>query len=169
MNISWTARDPFNAEIVDNASGQILFRLNMPFRLIGARVTTMTDAQGGVVAEYERRLGPDCVQYGGQTHLVMDWLPKNGVLSSSRQLHAPDGKTYLWKAKLGATFELVDSRSGAVVARTHAASLGILSAKHNIIINVGPEVVSFLDLVVLSFLVCESERKARQRRQAAVG
>ena len=32
-----------------------------------------------------------------------------------------------------------------------------------------PEVVPFLDLVVLSFLVCESERKARQRRQAAAG
>ena len=46
-------------------------------------------------------------------------------------------------------------------------SLGILSAKHNVIIDVGPEVVPFLDLVVLSFLVCESERKARQRRQAA--
>ncbi|PIL29109.1 hypothetical protein GSI_09157 [Ganoderma sinense ZZ0214-1] len=165
MNISWTSGDPFNAEVVDNGSEQVLFHLDTPFQLIGS-VTTMTDAQGQVVAEYERRpVGYDRVTYQGQTHRVSDWLPTNGFFSSSRRLQAPDGKTYLWKAKSGAKFKLVNERSDAVVATTHAANLGILSPKHNIIIDAGFEVVAFLDLVVLSFLICESERQARQRRR----
>ena len=81
MNISWTAKDPFNAEVVDNTSGQILFHIDTPFMLIGPRVTTMTDSHGRIVAEYERRLGHDRVQYGGRTHRVVDWLPKNGFFS----------------------------------------------------------------------------------------
>ncbi len=65
--------------------------------------------------------------------------------------------------------QLVDARSDAVVARTHAANLGILSPKHNIVIDAGPEVVAFLDQVVLSFLICEHERRARQRSHSANG
>lgn len=81
MNISWTSRDAFNSQVVDNVSGLMLFHLNTPFKLIGTRVTTMTDAQGQVVAEYERRLGYDRVTYQGQTHRVADWLPTNGFFS----------------------------------------------------------------------------------------
>ena len=81
MNISGTSREAFNSQVLDNASGLMLFHLNTPFKLIGTRVTTMTDAQGQVVAEYERRLGYDRVTYQGQTHRVADWLPTNGFFS----------------------------------------------------------------------------------------
>ncbi|KAI1782830.1 hypothetical protein LXA43DRAFT_387068 [Ganoderma leucocontextum] len=167
LSVSWTSRDPFNAEVVDHASGQVIFHLDTPFKIFGTRVTTMTDAQGRVVAEYERRLGYDRVTYQGQTHRVSDWLPKNGLFSSARRLHAPDGKTYVWKEKMGGKFKLVDARSDAVVARTHAANLGIFSERHNIIIDAGPEIVAFLDVIVLSFVICEGERRARQRDQSA--
>ena len=82
MNISWTNRDPFNSEIVDDGSGQVLFHIDTPFRFGIGSFTSVTDAQGQVVAEYERRpLGYDRVTYQGQTHRVVDWLPSNGIFS----------------------------------------------------------------------------------------
>ena len=81
INISWSSRDAFNANVVDDASGQVLFRIYTPFTLFGKRVTTITDGQGQVIGEYERRLGYDRVTYNGQTHRVADWLPTNGFFS----------------------------------------------------------------------------------------
>ena len=123
MNISWSSRDAFNANVVDNASGQVLFHINTPFKLFGKRVTTIADAQGQLISEYERRFSYDQVTYRGQTHRVSDWLPKNGFFSTyvmkpgaeeitdvralrSRRLRAPDGKTYLWKSRSGEKFKV---------------------------------------------------------------
>ena len=38
------------------------------------------------------------------------------------------------------------------------------SSGHNVIIEVGPEIAPFLDLIVLSFVICETEWRARWRR-----
>ncbi|PIL29111.1 hypothetical protein GSI_09159 [Ganoderma sinense ZZ0214-1] len=179
MNISWSSSDHLNsssdhlnADVVDNASGQVLFNLNTPYKFFKKQVTTMTDVSGQVIAEYEPQLGHDRVTYKGQTHRVSDWLPRKGFFSTSRRLHAPDGREYLWKEGSGAKFKLVDEHSDAVVATTHAPNLGIRTPKHNIVIDAGPEIVGFLDLVVISFVICEDERCARQRSNqsaAAIG
>ncbi|KAM5532992.1 hypothetical protein V8D89_013334 [Ganoderma adspersum] len=169
MNISWSSRDHLNADVVDNASGRVLFHLNTPYRLFKKQVTTMIGAQGQIIGEYEHRLGHDRVTHKGETHRVSDWLPTKGFFSKlqhldSRRLYAPNGKTYLWKEKSGVKFKLVDEHSDAIVAATHAPNLGIRSPKHNIVIDAGPEVVPFLDLIVLSFVICETERCAREQQ-----
>ncbi|TBU23540.1 hypothetical protein BD311DRAFT_673719 [Dichomitus squalens] len=161
MNISWTSRKLFNSGVVDNASGQIVFNIHTPFSL-GPRVTTIADARGQVMAEYKHRLGYDTVTYQGQTHLVSDSLPKDGFLSTSRSLHAPNGKTYVWKETTGGGSKLVDQQTDATVVETHTANLGIFSARHNVGIEADAAIVPYLDLFVLSFLICERGRRARR-------
>nr|VWP02396.1 D-xylose-proton symporter [Ganoderma boninense] len=170
MNISWSSSDHLNADVVDNASGQVLFHINTPYKFFKKEITTMTDPSGQVVAEYEPRLGHDRVTYKGETHRVSDWLPRKGFFSTYVAKSPVEvlGETkltlvYVWKEKSGVKFKLVDENSDAVVATTHAPNLGIRTPRHNIVIDVDPEIVGFLDLIVISFVICESERVARLR------
>ena len=82
MNISWSSIDHLNADVVDNASGQVLFHLNTPYTLFKKQITTMLDAQGQVLGEYEPRLGHDRVTFKGETHRVSDWLPTKSFFST---------------------------------------------------------------------------------------
>ncbi|TBU23539.1 hypothetical protein BD311DRAFT_810665 [Dichomitus squalens] len=163
MNISWTSTDAFNATLIDDASGQTLFTIQSPFSL-KKQVITLSDARGQVVGEYESQLGRhDRVTYQGQTRRLSEWLTKKHWYSTYRQVHAPNGKTYMWKEhhSLSGRLKLVEEQSDASVAESHLKNLGFSSDKHNMQINASPEVVPFLELVVFSFVVCESERRMR--------
>ena len=48
MNVSWSARDPYNATIIDDASGEAIFTLNSPFSLT-KKAITLSDARSGQV------------------------------------------------------------------------------------------------------------------------
>ena len=83
MNISWSAPDPYNATIIDDASDEAIFTLNSPFSLT-KKVITLSDARSGqVIAEYESHIGHrDRVTYRGQTHKLSDWLTKKHWFST---------------------------------------------------------------------------------------
>ncbi|TBU45476.1 hypothetical protein BD309DRAFT_1017777 [Dichomitus squalens] len=138
MNISWTSTDAFNAALIDDASGQTLFTIQSPFSL-KKQVITLSDARGQVVG------------------VVVD---EEALIF---HVHAPNGKTYMWKEhhSLSGRLKLVEEQSDASVAESHLKNLGFSSDKHNMQINASPEVVPFLELVVFSFVVCESERRMR--------
>ena len=79
INISFTKRDPMNSTVVDDATGSMLFEVfTPPWWKLSARSTTIFDAGGEVVAEYERRMvgpGNDRVTLRGVTFRMADWLP----------------------------------------------------------------------------------------------
>lgn len=82
MNISWSSTDHLNGDVVDDASGQVLFHLATPYTLFKQGITTMTDGEGQVVAEYGSRLSHDQVTYKGQTRRVSDWFPADGFFTT---------------------------------------------------------------------------------------
>ena len=51
MNVSWSARDPYNATIIDDASGEAIFTLNSPFSLTKKAITLSDARSGQVIAE----------------------------------------------------------------------------------------------------------------------
>ena len=61
--------------------------------------------------------------------------------------------------------QLIDLQTNRVAAETHSANLGIISTPRYMRIEVGPDLVPFLDIVVISFIICEKKR--RERRQGA--
>ncbi|KAI0752729.1 hypothetical protein C8Q80DRAFT_471684 [Daedaleopsis nitida] len=65
---------------------------------------------------------------------------------------------YLWKKRIK-SFQLLDSQSKRPVAESHSASHGIFSRRRPMGITMGPELIPFLDAVILSFIVCEKERR----------
>ncbi|KAI0752730.1 hypothetical protein C8Q80DRAFT_1147926 [Daedaleopsis nitida] len=80
MNVSFARNDPLNSDVVDGATGRVLFEVSTPWKL-GTSTTTIRDARRDVIAQYERRWGHDRVTYHGETRRVADWLPKKGFLS----------------------------------------------------------------------------------------
>ncbi|KAI0752714.1 hypothetical protein C8Q80DRAFT_1147798 [Daedaleopsis nitida] len=170
MNVSFATNDPFNSIVVNEATGELLFEVSTPFNL-GKRTTTIRDAHRKVVAEYQRRWGHDRVTYHGETRQLSEWLPKKGRWSSSRMLLAPNGKAYQWKQRGSSrSFRLLDAQSTLPVAESHRARHGFFTGKRrNLGIEVGPEAVPFLDAVLLSFIVCEKERRERASASASAG
>ncbi|KAI0705365.1 hypothetical protein C8Q76DRAFT_165140 [Earliella scabrosa] len=168
MNISFESNDPFNSPVVDAVTGKLLLEVTTRHKF-GRRTTTVCNAQKRVVAKYEHRwgFGKDRVTYHDHTKRLSDWLPKKGGRSSSRMFAAPNGRAYVWKQRAGSrSFNLVDCQSHVPVAATHRATQGFFTATENMGIQVVREVMPFLDAVVLSFIICEDERRNRSSATA---
>ena len=58
----------------------------------------------------------------------------------------------------------MDEQLDAIVAESHVENMGVNAPKHNVQINASLELVPFLDLVVLSFIICEYERRTRNQQ-----
>ncbi|TBU23530.1 hypothetical protein BD311DRAFT_731133 [Dichomitus squalens] len=159
MDISFVSTDPFNTEVIDSATGNLLYDIETPFKLLRKRTTTIWTARKKVVGLYERSWGHNRVAYLGETRKVAEWLPKESPMSSSRTFVAPNQKVYTWTLASGGTFKLFDAATQAAVAETRYTSAGTRSRKPHISINIGAELVPFLDAVLLAFLICEDERR----------
>ncbi|RPD76095.1 hypothetical protein L226DRAFT_442341, partial [Lentinus tigrinus ALCF2SS1-7] len=162
MNVSFTKRDPINTTVMDDGTGHMLYDVfTAPWWHLGVSTTTIIDTGGHVVAEYERRLvGYDRVKLHGITTRMLDWLPRRNWWSSDRMLTTPDGQVYVWKSKWNNTFKVIDSN--VLVVETHNASWGFLNPSHRGGMSVHPELTPFLVDILLSFIICERERRAKE-------
>ncbi|RPD61661.1 hypothetical protein L226DRAFT_612330 [Lentinus tigrinus ALCF2SS1-7] len=132
-NVSFTSRDPLHSAVVDDATGQVLFEVETPRFKLGPRTTTIRNPAGQVVAEYEARLGHDRVTLHGHTRRLSDWLPeKSGLVP-------------------------IDSKDPVV--ETHYPTLGVFEPKRRGGMSIRPELTPFLDQILLSFIICERERR----------
>ncbi|KAI0698957.1 hypothetical protein C8T65DRAFT_729165 [Cerioporus squamosus] len=165
MNVSFSSIDPLNSAVVDDATGRVLFEVSTPRWKLGHSTTTIKDPNGQVVAEYEPRLGHDMVTVHGYTTRKSEWLPKKSKWSTDRVLTAPNGRTYIWHAKWNNTFKLVPSDSESKDAVVEAHNWCLFSRSRRGGMTVQPELMSFLDVILLSFLICHKERE----EQAAAG
>ncbi|RPD61656.1 hypothetical protein L226DRAFT_612333 [Lentinus tigrinus ALCF2SS1-7] len=166
MNISFTKRDPLNSAVVDDATGQVIFEVSTtPWWKLANSTTTIRDPGGQVLAEYERRLfGHGKVTVRATTSRMKDWLPKKKWWSSHRMLTTPDGRVYIWKCKTNGTFKLIpiDSESETPVVETRKRTLGLFKPRRKGGMSVHSELTPFLIDILLSFIVCERERRAEE-------
>ncbi|RDX52624.1 hypothetical protein OH76DRAFT_1480724 [Lentinus brumalis] len=169
MNVSFDSVDPLNSAVVDDATGQVLFQVSTPRWKLGNSTTTIKDQNEQVVAEYEPRFGHDMVTVHGRTTQKSEWLPRKSRWSSDRVLTAPDGRTYIWHAKWNNTFQLVpsDSESKDPVVKVH--NWGLFSKSGRGRMAVEPEVMPFLDMILLSFIICHREKEEQTAAGAAGG
>ncbi|KAI0705359.1 hypothetical protein C8Q76DRAFT_696883 [Earliella scabrosa] len=166
LKINFMKDNPLDSDVVNETTGELLFRISTLSKLLSQKSkTTMYDAHEQVVAEYECGWVHSKVTFRGKTKDVAEWLPKVGFWTRSRTWTAPHGKEYVWKNRRSTVgFKLIDPTTKIDVAKTHTATAGIFHEKRNMGIDIlSPELVPFLDGVVLSFVVCEKERRDSQR------
>ena len=80
MNVSFVNDDPLNSDVVDSATGQLLYDITTPFTL-GTSKTTVRDAQGQIVAVYKHGWGTDKMTFLGETRDIDEWLPTRDFFS----------------------------------------------------------------------------------------
>ncbi|KAI0752731.1 hypothetical protein C8Q80DRAFT_1147933 [Daedaleopsis nitida] len=156
LKVTFKRDDPLDSDVVDGATGRALFTTATRWKL-GKSTTTISDAQQRVVAEYENNwtAGYEKVTYRGEAKRASEWLPRVDSRSSSRRLTAPDGRTFLWEEESKA-FKLVDAQSKVTVAKSRNAGRDGLLRKRQMGIDVNAELVPFLDVIVLSFIMLEA-------------
>ncbi|KAI0744343.1 hypothetical protein C8Q80DRAFT_1186368 [Daedaleopsis nitida] len=167
MNVNFTSGDTDNSTILDSSTGQLLFDVTTP-RKLGFPKTTIRDGQQNIIAVCEGGWGQTKVTFHGETKKVNEWFPKKHVLSTSRMIPAPNGKTYVWKQKWSSDgFRLVDKDSKSLVAEAHV-SCKLLSRHGDLSIDISSEVMPFLDAVILSFIISNEEKKLRELASSGV-
>ncbi|KAI0643139.1 hypothetical protein C8Q79DRAFT_981791 [Trametes meyenii] len=170
MDVLFLSNHPLESTVVDAATGEVVYTINTPFNL-GSRTTTVRDAHGKHIAELNlRSFGHDRVQLYGETRNVSEWLPRDGIFTSSRRLVAPDGRCYVWKKRMRKShFTLLDCQTNQVVVETHGASFrGMFSGNSRKMgLHVSPEVTPIMDVIVLSFIYCEKKRRDTDKAAAA--
>ncbi|RPD76093.1 hypothetical protein L226DRAFT_396619 [Lentinus tigrinus ALCF2SS1-7] len=161
MNVSFTKRDPINTTVIDDATGSMLFDVFTLPRWKGpVSTTTIRDAGGEIVAEYEHRLtGHDRVALRGTICRMSDWLPTRTWWLSDRILTTPDGQKYVWKSRWSNTFRLYPTDSKVPVVETHNATCRLFKPPRRGGMSIRPDLAPFLDVILLSFIVCERERR----------
>ncbi|KAF8494502.1 hypothetical protein JB92DRAFT_3099999 [Gautieria morchelliformis] len=175
MNVSFLQNEPLNTVIVDSSTGQALYEVDTPWRA-GTRTTTVrrpkpgvAPGQGQIIAEIHwRTLGSSTITLYGTTMRIKDWLKKTGVLSSSRTLVAPDGKSYVWSRGSG-KFTLTDVGTDTQAAQSHRSKSGWFggsSRKMNI--DISTQAINFQDIVVISFIIMEQKDRRATETAATV-
>ncbi|EIW59725.1 uncharacterized protein TRAVEDRAFT_28753 [Trametes versicolor FP-101664 SS1] len=166
MQLDFLSNSPLNSAVVDAATGETLYTISTP-RTLGTRATTVCDAAGKTVALYRRHWGRGEVELHGVTRDVSSWLVSDGVFSSSKRFVAPDGRTYVWKKQWGTSeFELVDDQTQQLVAKSSGAR-SVLRPSDRMSLEISPQAVPILDAVVLSFIICEKNRRGKNAATAA--
>ena len=80
-SVTFASFDVLNTSVLDSTTQQVLFEVSTPrFKL--KRITTIKNAAGDVVAEYEPHFRHDTVTLNGYTTRLSEWLPKKGTLST---------------------------------------------------------------------------------------
>ncbi|RPD61660.1 hypothetical protein L227DRAFT_56855 [Lentinus tigrinus ALCF2SS1-6] len=111
MNVGFTSFDVLNTSVIDETKECLLFEVSTP--KCGHPPTTIKNAAGEVIGEYEPKFPKAKITLNGYTTALSEWLPKKNPMATERILTLPNGKVYIWKQKWTGSFK---------------ASLGSLSA-----------------------------------------
>ena len=75
--LDFLSDNPLKSTVMNRATGDVLFDITTPKMFTMHRVTTMRDAQGQIVGEYEQRsFKHDTVTFRGEKKKVNEWLPR---------------------------------------------------------------------------------------------
>ncbi|KAF9219198.1 hypothetical protein BS17DRAFT_789978 [Gyrodon lividus] len=167
--------------IITNESGQVLYKTSHPFKLIGMGTTTIqkiksnTDPmdmrdQFEVVGEIEWHLfGSSTFRINGQEMQTNDFLPRHGINGLKRTFTGPDGRPYRWDMRFDVVVLSHNNQSRTEAARYHRSTLGIFGPKKKPCLDVHPDVMHMLDLIVLTFVYVEKLRMDMEIATASSG
>ncbi|KIJ61070.1 hypothetical protein HYDPIDRAFT_177152 [Hydnomerulius pinastri MD-312] len=160
--------------IVTNEDGQVLYKTSTPFS-IGHGTTTIHKIRPNsdpsdmrdyfdVMGEIEWHLfGSSTFRINGQQMDSNDFLPRHGVMGRKRTFTGPDGRPYRWDMDFRVVVLSLDDDSRAEVTRSHRSTLGIIGPKQQACLDVHPDVMHMLDLIVLTFVYVEKLRMDKER------
>jgi len=86
------------------------------------------------------------------------FLPQRGITGCKRTFTGPGGRPYRWDVLYDVVVLSRDDGSKTEVARYHRSSLGIVGPKKKARLDVDPDVVHMLDLIILTFVYVEKLR-----------
>ncbi|RPD76090.1 hypothetical protein L226DRAFT_534146 [Lentinus tigrinus ALCF2SS1-7] len=162
MNVGFTSFDVLNTSVIDETKECLLFEVSTP--KCGHPPTTIKNAAGEVIGEYEPKFPKAKITLNGYTTALSEWLPKKNPMATERILTLPNGKVYIWKQKWTGSFKLfpIDAPKDAEpVVETHNAQLRLFKVKRYGGMCVDLDLMPFLDAILLSFIVCERECQDR--------
>ena len=82
--ITFMKDSPLSSDVVDDATGEVIFRISTSKTPARKQKTTICDAQGRVVGEYEFNGWTHAViTYRGESKDVKEWLPKGNTWKKS--------------------------------------------------------------------------------------
>ncbi|KAF8552771.1 hypothetical protein OG21DRAFT_1511100 [Imleria badia] len=162
--------------VFTNESGQVLYKTTHPFQFSVTLGTTTihkivpsadpTDMRDEfeVMGDIEwRLLGSSTFRINGEEMLSNNFLPRHGMMGRKRTFTGPDGRPYRWDMLFDVVVMSRDDESTTEVARYHRGSLGIIGSKKKPCLEVDPEVVHMLDLIILTFVYVEKLRIDREK------
>ncbi|KAF9235680.1 hypothetical protein BU15DRAFT_89512 [Melanogaster broomeanus] len=155
--------------VMTNETGQVLYKSFHPFKLGKLGTTTIRKIRPNTdpLEQIEWRFyGSSTFRINGQEMQTSDFLPRHGINRTTvetdgwtsyrkRTFTGPDGLPYRWDM----LFNVVVVK----VARYHRGTLGIIGPKKKPCLEVDPDVMHMLDLIILTFVYVEKLRKDKER------
>jgi len=180
MQLTLSSQSVRNA-VMTNETGQVLYKTSHPSILGKLGTTTIRKIQPStdsldmhdnfdVMGEIEWHwFGSSTFRINGQEMQTNDFLPRHGITGRKRTFTGPDGLPYRWDMLLRDVVLSRDDGSRTEVARYHGGTLGIIGPKTKPHLDVDPDVMHMLDLIVLTFIYVEKLRKDKERAARANG
>jgi len=120
--------------------------------------------QFNVVGEIEWRVfGTSTLRINGEEMQSKDFLRRHGILGRKRTFMGPDGRPYRWDMLLRVVVLSRDDESNVEVARYHRGSLGIIGPKMNPRLDIDPDVMHMLDMIIFTFVYVETVRMDKEK------
>ncbi|KAH0832271.1 hypothetical protein J3R83DRAFT_13264 [Lanmaoa asiatica] len=136
-----------------------------------------------VLAQIEWHLvGPSTFRMNGQDLQSDTFIPRHGILGRKRTFTGPDGRSYRWdmlhhtavvrpslgpvapsRALICPTQMSRNDETRTKLVRYHKRTFGILAPKHPPYLDIQPEVVHMLDMIVVTFVYIEKLRMDKER------
>ncbi|KAG2070039.1 hypothetical protein BDR04DRAFT_1077403 [Suillus decipiens] len=164
--------------IITNEQGQVLYKTDTSFRLLGAHTTIIQKIkpnddqyhmrdQFEVLGEIEwHKFTSSKFRTGGTEVETKQFIPKKGLLGRNfgrkRVFIGPDGRPYRWDLKFKVVILSRDDGSQMEVARFHRATRGIIGKKRKAMLEVSPEVAHMMDTVIMTFIYVEKLRRDKE-------
>ncbi|KAN0087840.1 hypothetical protein V8E55_006461 [Tylopilus felleus] len=162
--------------VMTNESGQILYRTFHPLKLGLSQGTTTIQKikpnddpmdmrnQFEVLAQIEWRLTtPSTFHMHGQELSSDVFIPRHGILGRKRTFTGPDGRSYRWGMHRDTVVLSHNDETRTELARYHRATLGIIGPKQRPYLDITPEVVHMLDMIVVTFVYIEKLHMDKER------
>ncbi|KAH7925699.1 hypothetical protein BV22DRAFT_1064496 [Leucogyrophana mollusca] len=172
MKLTFTSSDVQNADVI-NDDGLYIYKIDTPFSFFQslAKPTTISKVS---IHEGARVVSPageiewhkwssSIIRFGGHEMQTSLFIPSRGFTGLTHYFTGHDGRPYKWKLGPDACTLKRDDASEAIVARFHHANHGIMKPKHDAYLEVWPDIIHMVDLVLVTFIYVEKLRRDHNR------
>ncbi|KAF8133351.1 hypothetical protein EV363DRAFT_53024 [Boletus edulis] len=175
MHLTLSSEAVRNA-VMTNESGQVLYKAFHPLKLGLSQGTTTiqkikpnddpTDMcdQFEVLGQIEWHLTtPSTFRMHGQELPSDAFIPRHGIRGRKRTFTGSDGRSYRWDMHRATVVLSRNDETRMELVRYHRATLGIIGPKRKPYLDIHPEVVHMLDMIVVTFVYIEKLHMDKER------